>query len=80
MVKIRQKSPSGPEALGGLAAVHTGTVCQVRSTLMSAITRCRRVNSWLSSKRWALSGEVGDAVVEAAVDLTLMRGSDPHDR
>jgi hypothetical protein len=51
-------------------------------TLMSAITRCRRVNSWLSSKRlfWALSGKAGGAVVETTIDHTLMRGSEPHDR
>ena len=55
---------------------------QVQSPLMSAITRCRRVNSWLACKRlfWALPGRAGGAVVETTVDHTLMRGSEPHDR
>src|SRR5216683_2467220 len=49
---------------------------------MSAITRCRRVNSWLAYKRLfqALPGRAGGAVVETTVDHTLMRGSKPHDR
>jgi hypothetical protein len=59
--------------------------CNVRfiqCTLMSAFARCRRVNSWLASKRWfwALPGRAGGAVVETTVDHTLMRGSEPHDR
>jgi len=29
---------------------------------------------------WALPGRAGGAVVEATVDHTLMRGSEPHDR
>ena len=46
------------------------------------LSRCRRVNSWLASKRlfWALPGGAGDTVVETTVDHTLMRGSEPHDR
>src|SRR5207302_3516216 len=52
------------------------------STLMSADSRCRRVNSWLSCKRLfrAHPGKAGGAVVEATVDHTLMRGLEPHDR
>ena len=36
---------------------------------MSAITRCRRMNSWLASKRlcWALPGRAGDTVVKTTV-------------
>src|SRR5216683_3024832 len=43
---------------------------------MSAITRCRRVNSWLSCKRSfrALPGRAGGAVVETTVDHTLCAG------
>src|SRR5215475_3943988 len=49
---------------------------------MSVISRCRRVKTWLASKRWfrAVPGKVGDTVVETTVDHTLMRGSEPHDR
>src|SRR6516165_1447756 len=71
-------------------AVHQGLPtweyrCTIRlglSTLMSAFARCRRMNWWVASKRWfwALPGRAGGAVVEATVDHTLMRGSEPHDR
>src|SRR5262249_13084628 len=49
---------------------------------MSVISRCRRVKTWLASKRWfwALPGRAGGTVVETTVDHTLMRGSEPHDR
>ena len=62
-----------------LAAVAAGTML---TTLMSAVSRCRRVNSWLACKRLfqALPGRAGGAVVETTVDHTLMRGSEPHDR
>ena len=52
------------------------------STLMSADSRCRRVNSWLSCERLfrAHPGKAGGAVVETTVDHTLMRGLEPHDR
>ena len=58
------------------------TSVRSRSTLMSAVSRCRRVNSWLACKRLfrALPGRAGGAVVETTVDHTLMRGSEPHDR
>jgi hypothetical protein len=51
-------------------------------SLSAAFTRCRRINPWLASKRlfWAPPGRAGGAVVEATVDHTLMRGSEPHDR
>jgi hypothetical protein len=53
-----------------------------RTTLMSADSRCRRVNSRLSCTRRfrAHPGKAGGAVVEATVDHTLMRGLEPHDR
>jgi hypothetical protein len=73
--------PSGRDwVVSGLE--NAGTKRLILSTLMSAITRCGRVNSWLSSKRlfWALSGKAGGAVVETTIDHTLMRGSEPHDR
>jgi hypothetical protein len=62
--------------------LNVGTKRQIWTPLMSAITRCRRVNSWLACKRlfWALPGRAGDTVVETTVDHTLMRGSEPHDR
>jgi hypothetical protein len=49
---------------------------------MSALSSSRRVNSWLSAKRWfqALAGKAGGTIVETTVDQTLMRGSEPHDR
>ena len=60
----------------------TGIIRQRQSTLMSADSRCRRVNSWLSCKRLfrAHPGKAGGAVVETTVDHTLMRGLEPHDR
>jgi len=73
------------DGIGGKSSGLTrneGSICLILSTLMSAITRCRRVNSWLACKRlfWALPGRAGGAVVETTVDHTLMRGSEPHDR
>jgi len=49
---------------------------------MSALSSSRRVDLWLSFKRLfeAVPGRAGGAVVVAAVDHTLMRGSKPHDR
>ena len=75
VVKIKRLSPLECEDFCG---VREGIECRIRSTLMSAITRCRRVNSWLACKRlfWALPGRAGDTVVETTVDHTLMRGSD----
>ena len=54
----------------------------ISSTLMSAFSSSRRVNSWLSFKRLfeAVPGTAGGAVVVTTVDHTLMRGSEPHDR
>ena len=59
-----------------------GTICLNSTTLMSAVSSIRRVNSWLSFKRLfeAVPGTAGGAVVVATVDHTLMRGSKPHDR
>src|SRR3981081_3854485 len=47
---------------------------------MSADSRCRRVNSWLSCKRLfrAHPGKAGGAVVETTVDHTLMRGLEDY--
>jgi hypothetical protein len=72
--RIRGMSDQGgPEIMSGTSE---------SAPLMSAITRCRRVNLWLACKRLfrALPGRAGGAVVETTVDHTLMRGSEPHDR
>jgi hypothetical protein len=59
-----------------------GIACSDHTTLMSAITSSRQVNSWLSFKRWfqAVAGRAGGAAVKTTVDHPLMRGSEPHDR
>ena len=51
------------------------------TTLMSAFTSSRPMNSWLYFKRvfQAVPGRAGGAVVMTTVDHPLMRGLEPHD-
>jgi hypothetical protein len=74
MPQTRTRSEPGESSFGFFR--------QVLSTLMSAVTSSRQVNSWLYFKHWfqALPGRAGGAVVVTTVDHTLMRGSEPHDR